>query len=232
MPRRRQGLLSTVLAQFSDGVADIAAQREPHARFWDAWNAEAIAADGPLWIALGDSSSQGVGVPDPMDSWVPLMVERLRAKTGEPWRVINLSITGAQYGDITTWQLERVEALHADGQKPELMSLIAGANNLMAPNSWPQAFGHLDRILTSLPAGRSVVARVSVSNPINAKVARRFNDQIEQAAIDKDFHLFWPWDWPSWDGLAADKWHPGPKGYGYMIDLIWPCIEKVLESAA
>ena len=230
MPRRRQGALSSILSQVSDGVAEIETQREPHAQFWDEWNAKAIAADGPLWIALGDSSSQGVGAPDPADGWVPRMADRLRSETGDLWRVINLSITGAQYDDITAFQLDRVRDLQRAGQHPELMSLIAGANNLMAPNSWPEAFEHLDRILAYLPAGRSVVARVGASSTLNSMMARRFNARIEAAAIDKDFQLFWPWAWPSKDGLAVDNWHPGPKGYGYMVDLIWPGIAKVLAS--
>ena len=229
MPRRRQGFLSSILSRFSDDVAGIEAHREPHARFWDEWNIEAANSEGPLWIALGDSSSQGVGALDPMDSWVPRMVERLRNRTGDPWRVINLAVTGAQYNDITNAQLPRVRRLRQAGQQPELMSLIAGANNLLAPNSWPQSVGHLDRILDSLPESRSVVARVSVSNPVNARMARRFNERIESAAVEKDFHLFWPWDWPSRDGLAVDNWHPNSTGYGYMMELIWPCIALALS---
>lgn len=232
MPRRQQGLLSAALSQVSDDVANIEMQREPHAQFWDEWNAKAARESGPLWVALGDSSSQGVGAPDPMDGWIPQMIDLLRTKTGEQWRVINLSITGAQYDDIAFWQLDRVRALRKDGQVPQLMSLIAGANNLMAPNSWPKAFGHLDNVLASMPEGRSVVGRVGSSSLLNSMMARRFNAKIEAAAAKKDFQLFWPWAWPSSDGLAADRWHPGPKGYGYMVDLIWPRIANVIDVEA
>lgn len=232
MPRRQQGLLSGVLSRVSTAVADIETQREPHAQFWDEWNAKAAAKTGPLWIVLGDSSSQGVGAPNPMDGWVPKMLELLRTTTGDPWRVINLSITGAQYSDIAHWQLDRVRTLRSAGQEPHVMSLIAGANNLMAPNSWPQSFGHLDNILASLPVGQSVVGKVGSSSPLNSMMARRFNAKIEAAAAKKDFKLFWPWAWPSRDGLAADKWHPGPKGYDYMVDIIWPCIAGVLDIDA
>jgi len=230
MPRRKPGVLSSVLSQVSDGVAGIEAQREPHAQFWDEWNERAAAETGPLWVVLGDSSSQGIGAADPVEGWVPLLLERLREETGEPWRVINLAITGAQFGDIVNDQLPRVQTLRGSGQSPELMTLLAGANNLMAPNSWLGAFDELDRILDSLPEGRSVVARVGVSNPMNSLMARKFNARIEAAAAVQDFQLFWPWDWPSRDGLGADKWHPNEKGYGYMADLIWPCFTNVLDT--
>lgn len=230
LPRRQPGALSSILSNFSDGVASIEAQREPHAQFWDEWNAEAVAADGPLWVVLGDSSSQGIGARDPLESWVPLLLDRLRAKTGDPWRVINLAITGGQFGDIAASQLPRIGQLRDDGQEPQIVSLLAGANNLMAPNSWVQSFEHLDQILYALPAGRSVVARVGVANPLNSLMARKFNKRIEAAAQERDFKLFWPWAWPSRDGMAGDKWHPSPKGYGYMLELIWPCFAEIVDA--
>lgn len=230
MPRRPPGVLSNVLSKVSDGVTSIEAQREPHAQFWDEWNAEAAAADGPLWVVLGDSSSQGIGARNPLEGWVPLVLERLRSKTSEPWRVINLAITGGQFDDITEFELPRVDQLREQGQEPQIMSLLAGANNLMAPNSWAKSFDHLDRILATLPAGRSVVARVGVSTPMNSVMARKYNQRIEAAARDSDFKLFWPWAWPSRDGMAADKWHPSPKGYGYMLELIWPCFAEIVDT--
>ena len=228
MPRREPGVLSNLLSQVSDAVVWIESQREPYAQFWDDWNAKAIAETGPLWVVLGDSSSQGLGTPDPMDGWVPQILDRMRAKAGEPWRVINLSITGAQFGDVATTQLDRLAMLRSDGQEPQLMSLLAGANNLMAPNSWRESFGHLGRVLDVLPEGRSLVARVGVSGPINSLMARRFNVRIEAAAEEKDFQLFWPWAWPSRDGLGPDRWHPGTKGYRYMTELAWPRINEII----
>ncbi len=228
MPRRKPGFISNVLSQVSDAVVWIESQREPYAQFWDDWNNEAIAETGPLWVVLGDSSSQGLGTPDPMDGWVPQILERLRTETGEPWRVINLSITGAQFGDVATTQLERLALLRDAGQEPQLISLLAGANNLMAPNSWRDSFGHLSRVLDALPESRSLVARVGVSTPLNSLMARRFNVRIEAAAKEKDFQLFWPWAWPSRDGLAPDNWHPGTKGYRYMVDLAWPRIATIV----
>lgn len=220
MPRRETGALTRVVSQLSAKTAAVEAQREPHAQFWDAWNAEAAKADGPLWIVLGDSSSQGIGSADPSQSWVPLVHERLRGHTGDPWRVINLAITGAQFGDIVRHELPRVDQLTDAGHQVDLVTHLAGANNLMAPATWPNASNDLRIIMDAIPP-RSVVARVGVHHAANTLMARHFNRIIEASAREKQFELFWPWKWPSLDGMGDDKWHPGPKGYGYMADILF-----------
>lgn len=228
MPRRETGALSQLARKASAGVDRIEAMREPHAAFWDEWNLAALDTSGPLWIALGDSSSQGIGVSDPMQSWVPLILERLRSKSGEPWRVINLSITGGQYSDIIEHQLPRIEQLQSAGHTPALCTLIAGANNLMSPASWRGANGELKHILEAMP-DPAVVARVGISSPLNSLMARRFTGTIERISQDRGFQNFWPWDWPSRDGMAEDKFHPNAAGYGYMVDIIWEPMRAALD---
>lgn len=228
MPRRETGALTQAAQRVSAGVGRIEAMREPHAAFWDAWNLRAAATDGPLWVAVGDSSTQGIGAPDPLDGWVPLVLALLREATGDPWRVINLSITGGQFTDIIEHELPRLRELEAAGHHPELCTMIAGANNMMAPATWKGSNDLLEQILYALPT-RSVVARVGVSSPFNSIMARRFTGTIERIGAERDFELFWPWDWPSLDGMAEDKFHPSPKGYGYMRDIIWERVQAALD---
>jgi lysophospholipase L1-like esterase len=228
MHRRDTGVLSRVVSKASPAVQRIELQREPRADFWDAWNADAVKADGPLWVALGDSTSQGIGAADPLDGWIPRLLDRLQASTSDPWRVINLGITGAQFSDIVEHQLPRLEDLSRAGQAPVLVTHLAGANNLMAPTSWYRTIRDVRTILDALPE-HSVVARVGVSSQFNSLMARRINRVIEDRAKKRPFHLFWPWDWPSRDGIGEDKWHPGPKGYSYMTDVIF---EQVRASLA
>ena len=228
MPRRRPGPVTRALASVSGAVRQIEGQREPHARFWDDWNARAVGENGPLWVALGDSSSQGIGARDPSDGWIPRMTTRLRDHTGERWRVVNLSITGAQLRDVADIQLPRLQRLEAAGHRPRLVTHLAGANDLLAPATWTRTAHHVRRVLGGLP-DHAVVARVGTSSPLNGFMARMLTRIIEEQARDRPFHLFWPWAWPSRDGLAVDKWHPGPKGYEYMVDLIWEPIGRALQ---
>ena len=228
MYRRETGALTKAAQQVSASVARVEAMREPHAAFWDEWNAEAAEADGPLWVAIGDSSTQGIGAPDPLDSWVPKVLELLQEETSDPWRVINLSITGGQYSDIIQYELPRLAELEDAGQPLALCTMIAGANNLLAPATWKGASDELEQILYTLPR-RSVVARVGVSSAFNSVMARRFTRTIERIGAERDFELFWPWDWPSLDGMAEDKFHPNPKGYGYMTNIIWERVQTALD---
>lgn len=230
-PRRTPGVLSRTLSRFSDSVRYVEAQREPHARFWDEWNDSAINEDGPLWVALGDSTSQGIGAPDPNDSWVPRMLERVRQETGEPWRVINLSVTGAKLGDILHQQLPRVADLRDRGHAPALVSHLAGANDMISLGSWLSTPYTIRNVLDALPS-HSVVARVGDPFPKGGFMARTVNKVIEEQAAKRPFHLFWPWMWPSRDGLAEDKWHPGPTGYGYMVELIWEPLQRALQASS
>lgn len=226
MPRRNPGVISRVLSQVSTGVQSVEEHREPHAQFWDEWNQAAAAQTGPLWVALGDSTSQGIGADDPNDVWVARVFRWLQAEHDPNWRLINLSITGAQFSDIIEYQLPRLAAFTGD-ETPQLVSLLAGANNLLAPGTWPTVLDDLRKILHTIPE-RSVVARVGVGSPLNSVMARRINREMEAIGAERDFKLFWPWAWPSRDGLGADKWHPGSIGYGYMADLIKPCVEESL----
>ena len=228
MARRSPGLLSRATSRVSESIRSLEAQREPHAQFWDDWNTRAVNEDGPLWVALGDSSSQGIGADDPYDSWVPQMADRLRTRTGEPWRVINLSMTGAQLTDILHIQLPRVSELCERGHQPRLVSHLAGANDMISLPKWPRAPRTIRTVLDALPS-HSIVARVGDPFPKGGFMARRLNNLIEEQAASRPFHLFWPWRWPSRDGIGADNWHPGPKGYGYMVDLIWEPMSTALD---
>ena len=97
--------LSTIGGMLSDGIATINETIEPRAQFWDEWNKKAFEKKGPLWIALGDSVTQGIGSSTPETSYVFIVLERLIHRSGLPWRVLNLSMSGGRFADVTTHQL-------------------------------------------------------------------------------------------------------------------------------
>ena len=79
-------------------------QVEQYAAEWQAHNAEALRQDGPLWLVLGDSAAQAVGASSRATGYVGVVLERLRAD-GTPWRVVNLSRSGARTRDVVDTQL-------------------------------------------------------------------------------------------------------------------------------
>ena len=94
-PGPRRAVLRSVVDRVIPGVARVRAQKEPFAAAWRAANAAALPGDGPLWVALGDSMTQGIGAAGISGGWVSQLRDRLAAQ-GRPVRLVNLSATGAR----------------------------------------------------------------------------------------------------------------------------------------
>src|SRR5918912_210403 len=101
------------------GVRRVHAQVGAYARLWDEANAAALAADGPLWVVLGDSTAQGIGAARYDQGYVG----QLRSRLGDEWRVLNWSRSGARTADVLETQLPRLEALDV---APALVTVAIG----------------------------------------------------------------------------------------------------------
>ncbi len=125
---RPPGPVLRALSHLLRGVRDVQNQVEPYAARWGQANLSALAADGPLWVALGDSMTQGVGASDYDRGWVG----QLQTSGGSeiPGRLINLASSGARVGDVLDRQLPALAAL---GRRPELVTVLIGSNDLIRP---------------------------------------------------------------------------------------------------
>lgn len=130
-------------------------QVEQYAAAWDAHNDAARDARGPLWVVLGDSAAQGVGASSHLAGWVGGVLSRLRERDGEPWRVVNLSRSGARTREVVDRQLPAAGALPFD-----LLTAVVGGNDALRTRApvWRSAAVDL---CAALPAGAvvSTVAR-------------------------------------------------------------------------
>ena len=97
---RPPGPFMSMASRFLQGVRDVQAQVEPYAHAWEAHNRAALAADGPLWVALGDSMTQGIGA-----TRVRPRVDRGRGRRAAGHRMVNLSVTGGLVTDLLERQL-------------------------------------------------------------------------------------------------------------------------------
>ena len=104
------GLTGAVLAwQKGPGVRRV---NESIAQFTDHW--EGVAAsnaggDGVIqFVALGDSSVQGVGASSPESSWVSVLAERIEERTGRPVEIYNLSVSGAIAAEVLREQIASI----------------------------------------------------------------------------------------------------------------------------
>jgi acyl-CoA thioesterase I len=102
------GLRTGRFGRWADGVIALREDCVAYASHWNAHNDQILAESGPLWVVLGDSTAQGLGAPTPMGGYVGQVLAGLRLQTGQRWRVLNLSLSGALIRDVLRDQLPRL----------------------------------------------------------------------------------------------------------------------------
>jgi len=217
--RKRKFDIPKIIGRFNDGVRKIDGQVTEYHQRWDAHNETARSGDGPLWIALGDSSSQGVGASDWSNGWTHAVLERIREATGEPWRIVNLSMSGGRFADVTDRQLPVLNQLLPE---PELVTCVIGSNDLMWRRGRPEAiYRDAQAMVNRLPPATWL-------SHLNGPGDRpdRLNEIFADAEKARDLRPFNIWKWPSGrNALAEDMVHPSDVGYRHMADLAWSALE-------
>lgn len=228
--RKRRFDLPRYVGVFFSGVREVDEQVEPYAAAWDAHNAEVLAAraagDGaaPLWVALGDSATQGVGASDWTGSWVLDVCDRLRGHTGEDWQVVNLSMSGGRFRDVIDHQLPVYREHLSDAA---LVTCVIGSNDMMFRRGESGPVSDASELGAVLPRG-TVLSRLG--GPGGRR--RAINKVIDEAAAVRDFTTFNIWHWPSAAGaLAGDRIHPSDIGYDHMAALAWEAIEPLFDAS-
>ena len=209
------GLRVGPMGRWADGVIALRGDCVTFAGHWDAHNHRVLTESGPLWVVLGDSTAQGLGAPSPMGGYVGQVLGELRQRTGQRWRVLNLSLSGALIRDVLRDQLPRLPAA------ADLVTCGIGANDILysAP---AKLFADLRALIGAvpdetvlldlpLPAGIwGIIGRASVP------YVTRINQTIHQAAgarglavAEVSAHFL-----PPWTGkFAPDCFHPSQDGY-------------------
>ncbi|GAA2568525.1 SGNH/GDSL hydrolase family protein [Pseudonocardia hydrocarbonoxydans] len=200
---RPSGPVLRVLSRVLPGVRRVQEQVEPYAAAWQEHNRAALAADGPLWVALGDSLTVGVGAGAYDRGWVGQLAARMPG-----WRVVNLAVSGGRVRDVLDRQLPALAAL---GQVPDLVTLLIGNNDLVSPRLRPALPADLAELLRRVPPG-TVVG----NQPATYAAALEVNRLIDEAVAARGLRLA-ELRVPltrNWSGrLAADHFHPNERGY-------------------
>lgn len=221
--KKRVLTLGTVSAALIPAVREVERTVAEFADWWDDHNAAALAGDGPLWVVLGDSASQGVGASHPSKGYVPRVLERLRTTTGEPWRAVNLSMTGAKMADVVDPQLSALNTLDT---APVLVTCLVGANDMLVPRPVAVLRSGARRLVDQLPHA-TVMSRVGAN--LFPRRPRAVNREFEAGVASKEFVLFEPWAWPTAQGaMARDRFHPNDLGYSFVADLVWQAVGRRL----
>jgi len=218
-PLRRQKKridLSKIAGRVSQGVALVNSTVEPRAQYWDSRNQKNLRNEGPLWIALGDSVTQGIGSSDPSTCYASIVLGRLEERTGQKWRLLNLSMSGARFSDVTKLQIPLISD---HDLKPDLVSTIIGSNDIMWRRGSQKIANDAKSLMESLPEG-TYLSRVSQSNRKGRRTA--IADVFEAMALARNIELFGAWNWPTAEDMwAPDRFHPNDDAYKYIADNLW-----------
>jgi lysophospholipase L1-like esterase len=216
---RVSGLSTTKFGRWTDGVAAMRADCVSFAAYWQEYNQRVLAElktePGPLWVALGDSTAQGLGAAAPHGGYLGQALQELRRRSGQPWRMLNLSVSGSLIRDVMDNQLPQMPA-HAD-----LVTCGVGANDIFY-NSPTRLFSDLRTLLATVPDGTvmldlplptgfwGLVGRASV--PYMSRINRVITEtamtrSLPVAQVSANFL-------PPWRGkFGVDSFHPSQDGY-------------------
>lgn len=220
------GIARGKLGRWTDGVAELRADRTEFATYWAAHNARVLSKrerarqDGdaldPLWVVLGDSTAQGLGAPGPGGGYVGQTLQQLRRTTGRHWRVLNLSVSGALIRDVVADQIPQLE-----GQRLNLVTCGAGANDILfsAPG---KLFSDLRTLLAAVPDNTVMLDLPLLSGfwgivgHMSVPYISRINRVIREVATERSLrvaevsrHFV-----PPWTGkFSVDNFHPSQDGY-------------------
>jgi acyl-CoA thioesterase I len=214
------------------GVSVVAGARHRFTEHWARHNAAALTGKGPLWVALGDSAAQGLGADHPHGGYVGQVLADLRRRTRQPWRVVNLSRSGATAADVLSEQLPLLEQLPAE---PDLVTIGTGTNDLMR-RPLPRVRGVFRAMIARAPRN-TVILDVPLPHerwfglgPATLPLVRRLNAFIRAesrrhglpvAAISK--HFTRPWA----GRFAPDDFHPNQAGYRLWADAVLIAASKL-----
>src|SRR6476469_1871327 len=158
LSERPRGPVLAALSAAFPGVRAVQEQVLPYAVWWESHNRVAAAGAGPLWVALGDSMTQGIGASAPDRGWVGQLSERLVAR-GWDHRLVNLGVNGARVEDVLDRQLPTLEALAADGGPAALVTVVIGSNDIVVRRHRRGLAERFGRMLDLLPE-HTVVANL------------------------------------------------------------------------
>ena len=197
------------LARSNYWADELHARTGSHLRYWN----QLAAREGEvLFVAIGDSTAQGIGARDPSGSYVGQLERMLGARL----RVVNLSISGARLSDVISALLPRLAQLDTEHA---LVTFAAGANNIA--DFEPDRFRRdLATIFDALPSHALVAELPSFYvRPYQAKV-REANRILHELADQRDLAVIPLHGATNQFGPVAlmthharDLFHPNDRGY-------------------
>lgn len=200
-----------------------------NAGYWAARRDEAKSSRAIVFMAIGDSTAQGIGASKPDKGYVGILAEKIELETGRPVKVVNVSLTGAQMQDAANRQAQLIEKY-----KPDVLTVVVGMHDVK--DFQPAAFAaSLDDLLINLPKG-SIISDVPTlgGGPAEDRV-----EQMNKIIVDrirKEPVIYVPlYDYTRskdsvFQNYAYDWYHPNDRGYEIWAEAIWPSVQQRLRQ--
>lgn len=185
--------------------------------YWDRNNQKPAISGELLYVALGDSTAQGIGASHPDKSYPGVIAKQLAQRENRPVRLVNLSKSGAKVRDVIDTQLPAFEKL--DSKTQAKITIEIGANNIIGFNAesfekdMDELMGKLPKqtIVSDIPyfGGGRLKSRepdVQKANEIMYRLADKHGFELaklhEQTRRNDSIKTF-----------ATDWFHPSSNGY-------------------
>lgn len=186
-------------------------------KYWHKRSEEPRAKNDLLYVALGDSTAQGIGASSASKGYVGLIAKELEKKHGQQVRVVNLSKYGDKIVDALDRQIPLLEKINTNSDT--VVTIEIGANDMGSFES--QKFEkQMDELMNKLPRQtvisdipyfggglrRDLEPNVLQANKIIYRLAAKHNLKVAQLhAKIKDDNLLL--------NYAVDRFHPSSYGY-------------------
>lgn len=181
----------------------------------------------PVLAAVGDSLTEGLGVPP--DEAYPAQLEARLREAGVDWQVINSGVSGETSSGALTrldWVLKT---------KPDAVLLVTGANDGLRGLNPELTKQNLDTIVTKLKAQNIKVMLGGMKAPANLGADYTTNfESIYPAVAEKHGVPLIPF---FLEGVAKvpdlnqeDGKHPNPQGYAVIVDNILEPVKSWLKN--
>ena len=189
------------------------------------------------YLALGDSYTIGTGLEGEAQNFPSLLAGRLKVETGIDVALVNLGVNG-----YTTTDLIREELLVARDARPELVSILIGANDIVQGSDEGGYRDRLQQIYQAInelgvPADRVLAISIPDFSPLPGAApfgspgqlrahVDAFNAIARKEATSRGFHYAditqisreanSGHNWIAGDGL-----HPGPTQHRAFAHHLW-----------
>jgi lysophospholipase L1-like esterase len=196
-------------------------------------------------VALGDSYTIGTGLDDESQNFPTLLAKRLTDETGIEVALVNLGVNG-----YTTNDLIRQELPEAQKLRPELLTVLIGANDVVQGSTEAAYQTRLAEIYDALLVLEVPPTRVlAISTPDFSALAgaapfgtprdlrRRidaFNRIAQSEAAARGFHYadispISREESHGRDWLAPDGLHPGPAQHRAIAAQLWTVLRPAIK---